>query len=65
MILQLIASIRLQSFPCGQQRAEAVPVLFRLRQLVEAGQHQPDGKDELHDVRPLDVHVSRLSRPKA
>jgi hypothetical protein len=60
-----MVSIRPQSLPCGQQRTEAVPVLFKLRQVVEAGQHQPDGKEEPHDVRPLDVHVSRPSKPKA
>lgn len=57
--------ITLQSLSCGQQSAEAVPVLFKLRQLVEAGQHQSDGNEEPHDVRPLDVHASRPSRPKA
>ena len=59
MILQLIGSMTEQSFPVGQQSADAVPVLLRVRQVVDDGQHQPDGNEEPHALRPLDEHVSR------
>jgi len=52
-----------QSFPAGQHSAEAVPVLLSIKQFVDDGQHQPDGSEEPHVARPLDVHVSRPINP--